>query len=290
LVFVTTKVASADPPAAGPVPLAFVLLDRMGGATRAGVDMSYIFPNHVSLPGESNGGAGTSLRFDVHGEYFHPGTGLGVYVQVPFSHVGEGGETSGLFLMGGGSANAVGDIEVGGGFLPTTCLMLRAGITLPTGAALNSADGNFTEADYNPATASCVGAYARISDLYQGIGKGTSLRLSASPMTRKGIVFMRADLGVDANLSNRGTICTAHTLMRVSAGLGLDLGRSSVMLESVNLRDFSISESGAMWWNVIAISARVNVGRWSPYGALSFALNDGMYHLGFYRGPDSNGV
>ena len=285
LVLISTEVAFADPPAEGPEPSAFVLLDRMDGSTRAGIDLSYIFPNR-----EANLGDSMVLRVDAHGEYFHPGTGLGVYVQVPFSHIGEGDETSGLFLTGGGSANALGDVEVGGVFLPVRSVALRAGVTLPTGAALNTADGDFTQADYNRATASCVGAYARISDLYEGIGKGTSLRLSASPMARSGFVFMRADIGLDANLSNRGTVCTKHTLMRISAGLGLELGRSSLMLESVNLRDFSSSEDGATWWSVVAISARFKVGRWSPYGALSLALNDAMFHAGFLQGPDGNGV
>jgi hypothetical protein len=241
-VLMVPVIAAADPEH-------FVTIDRQDDSSRVGAELSYQF-----LP---KGSDGTAMRFDVHGQFVDPMSGLGGYVSVPFGYVSGGGQ----------SDEALGDIEAGAIFAvrtanPNSKIILHGGLTLPTekSSAISQEVGLVTFA-------------SRLSDFYQIIPEGTSLRLGVSPMTRSGQLFVRADFGVDLNLSDSQSQ-TAATLLRFQFGAGLDLGQAALMVESTNV--YATGKNGASggWINTAALSARLDAGTVYPYGALVLALDD----------------
>jgi hypothetical protein len=240
LVVLVPAVAAADPDH-------FVTLDRQDDSSRAGVEVSKVF-----YDGNNNGDL-SGMRFDLHGQYVTPNA-IGVYLSVPIGYASAGNESHG----------ALGDVEVGGIFIPQLSssdfkLVLHGGITLPTQSK-----------DMNPFTTSALTVWPRITDFYQIVPEGFSLRLGVSPLIKSGQVFFRGDFGVDANLSEaQGT--DAKTMIRVNAGMGVDLGVASIMVESANVY---LNDNNGTWINTGALSARFDGGSVYPYAALVVGLDD----------------
>ena len=241
---------------------AFVTMDRFDGSSRVGGEVSYIFPDHTT-------GDVTALRFDLHGQYVDPASGLGGYVQMPFSHisVSSGGMSD--------SASGVGDAEAGVIFVPrlaspNTALVLHAGITLPTAS---KQDVN-NPSSIDGVIANLVGVGARFNDLWDILPGAFSIRLGASGLVRNGQMFARFDFGVDSNQSAANN-AKIDPVMRFNAGVGVDLGQAAVMAESVNLYETksNSNESGSSWINAAAVSARFQAGMVQPYGALVFPID-----------------
>lgn len=252
LVVLIPAVAAADPDH-------FVTMDRQDSSSRAGFEVSKLFYDN----GSGIGGANISgLRFDLHGQYVTPNA-IGVYLTAPIGHVSaDAGGTS-------QSYTALGDLEVGGIFIPQLTssnvkLVLHGGVTLPTQSK-----------DQNNQAASALTGYARLTDLYLAVPEGFSLRLGVSPIIKSGQVFFRADLGIDTNLSAaQGS--DVKTIIRANFGVGLDLGVASVMFESANsyVSGNNNRNFGQSWANTGAISARFDGGTVYPYAALVFGLDD----------------
>jgi hypothetical protein len=245
--------ARADDPAPSP---AFVTIDRADATSRAGIEASYVVPK--SQPGISD----TSLRFEGHGQYVDPDLRVGGYIQMPITYLSESENGA------SNSATGVGDIEVGGIYVPrlpiqNLGLALRVGITAPTGS----------EGDNSVANG--IGIFSRATDLIDVATHGTTLRLAASPLWQSGIVFARADLGFDIMLGGSGP--NRLTLLRLNAAVGAQLGPlASLSLESVNLYDVSDDTAGGFgssWFNTGAIAARFHAGLVEPYAAVVIALD-----------------
>lgn len=242
LALLVPAIAAADPDH-------FVTLDRQDASSRAGLELSKLFYNTGS--GVANDLSG--LRFDLHGQYVTPNA-IGVYLSVPIGYASGGGQ----------SHTSIGDVEVGGIFVPQLTssnvkLVLHGGVTLPTQSN-----------DQNPAITSLLTFWPRVTDFYQVVPEGFSLRVGMSPIIRSGQVFFRGDLGVDANLSAaQGS--DVKTVIRANAGLGVDLGVAAVMLESANV--YSTGNNGG-WLNTGALSARFDGGSVYPYAALVVGLDD----------------
>ena len=235
----------------------FVTMDRFDASTRFGIEASYLFPDHIA-------GDITSVRADLHGQYVDPHSGLGVYGALPLSYVdaSQTGEPS-------MSYNAIGDLELGGVLMPrmTTpdvALVLRAGVTLPTGAS-----------GMNEEASNEVAAFTRLNDFYLALGGGLSGRFSGSLLARQGQFFARFDAGIDVNKSN-----SAHTnvdaFAHFNAGAGFDLGQVALMGELVNLYDVGNTDTttGSSWLDTAALSIRFRSGQIQPYAAFVIPLDD----------------
>ena len=241
-ILLVPAIAAADPEH-------FVTIDRQDDSSRAGAELSYLI-----LAGNNSG---TAMRFDVHGQYVDPTSGIGGYVSVPFGYISGGNQ----------SDQALGDIEAGAIYAvrmanPNTKLILHGGITL-----------HHRESSVNSAEIGAVTFSSRLSDFYQVIPEGTSLRLGVSPIIHQGQLFARADFGIDANLSDAQSD-TENTVLRFQFGAGVDFGQASLMLESTNLYATGKNGSSGGWINTGALSARFDAGSVYPYGALVLGLDD----------------
>lgn len=223
----------------------FVTLDRQDDSSRAGIEASRVF-FQPSGPGESY-----ALRFDAHGQWFDPDHGAGAYVTIPVAY------------RDATATTAVGDAEAGGMLVEhlggRNVVVLHAGITLPTQSA--SSDARQASED---------AAYARISDYYLTIPGGLSLRVGVSPIIRDGIVFARADVAVDT-VGTSDAVSSVPTLLRLDAGVGVDLGAAAVTVESANL--LGISSGGEVGGaHTGAVAARFDAGSVQVYGAYVLLL------------------
>ena len=224
----------------------FMTIDKIDGTSRAGVDATYLEPNTMDSPGAKP----RLMRFNAHASYVDRQSGFGGYFLVPFGYMRTGiGATT--------TTTALGDLELGAIYVPklpsaNLGLVLHAGITAPTG------EDNLA--------AFLTGAVA-LPELYNGLPKGTTAKLGVSPMCRYGSMFARLDLGVDWNIDAKDA--TVGTGLHYNAGLGVDLGRAAVMLESENMSLLKIDGDGGTargaTLNAMAVSVRANLHPVSPY-------------------------
>jgi hypothetical protein len=226
----------------------FVTIERFDSVSRAGLDVSYVNVNTSQDV--------TLLASNLHGQYITP-SGAGGYLQLPVSYAtGSGIGTT-------DSVTALGDLELGGIYVTPIGrhkLALHAGLTLPTASD-----------DLDKYATSIIGLIgSRLTDFYDALPKGTSIRLGASPLIRSGQLFARIDFGIDANLDNSGS-SSFDSFLHFNGGLGFDLGTAAIMGEITNL--YSTSNNGG-WLNTVALSARFKAGDISPYAALIIPLDD----------------
>ena len=244
-------------PAASP---GFTILLRQDAVSRAGGELTYFF-----IDGRDDM---VMLRFDLHGHYVDPSSGLGGYAQVPIS-----------FLSDNTSETVLGGGEVGGIYIPKLAsqeigLVLRAGITLPT------------VSDEDNALIGLVASYLRPSDVFSQVPRSSTLRFSASPTLRSGTFFARLDAGLDINVyaDGRDTIDPAIVL---NAGAGVDLGTVAIMGEISTFallgdEDFSLASA--------AVSVRSHAGPVQPYGALLIPIDKDAsepFHVGVLAGVEA---
>ncbi|HEX7704289.1 MAG TPA: hypothetical protein VF403_26285 [Kofleriaceae bacterium] len=244
----TSSAAFAQPiepsPATSP---GFVTTDRFDATSRVGGELSYLFL--------SGNGSGTAWRFDLHGQYFDPNNGFGGYAAIPFT----------LATGSGDSVTGGGDLEVGGFYIPKLAtpnfsIVIRAGLTLPT--ASRDTDSALVN--------SAVAEGSRPTDLYEMIPRGTSLRLSLSPIVRSGNLFARADIGIDKNLdADAGT--NVDAFLRLNAAVGVDLDNAAIMAELVNVHTFGNAQDS--WIDQLSLATRLRTPTVQPYAALGFPLN-----------------
>ncbi|MDB4958556.1 MAG: hypothetical protein JWO36_6125 [Myxococcales bacterium] len=223
---------------------AFATLERYDASSRFGGELSFLTP----FPGE---------RADLHVQYVDPKTGMGAYASLPFAYsAGRGGL-------------AIGDAEVGGISAPHLRtdifgLVFHAGITVPIGST--SAAGAGTNLLASP---------SRLDDRYLAIPAATSLRGGISALVRGGPLFGRADVGLDANLSDEQPVsgtqrATGETAIRINAGAGIDLEYASVTAELASFHAFGVKG----WLDTVAVALRFKVRRVQPYAAVVFQAFD----------------
>lgn len=235
----------------------FVVIDQADASDAAGLQLSYFsFKN-------SSSDAPTLFRAAAHARFVDPATGAGAYVRLPFA-----------FATGTATTDSVtdlGDLEVGAIFSPRlgsspVGVILRAGVTLPTG---------------EKGTAGAVGSAANLlalPDVLNSLPGATTLKFGVSPVLRAGAVFARLDLGLDwiADASNSA----AGKALHFNAGVGVDVGQGSIMLESENATLVSDGVAGSsgnsITLDALAVSARLNAGRVAPYLAAVFPLDNDL--------------
>jgi hypothetical protein len=247
----------------------FVTLDRGDAVSRLGIEASYLF---LSAPNGLNASY-TALRFEAHGQYVDPGSGLGGYVQTPLSYlnVSPNGAPS-------TSGTGVGNLEVGALFVPHlaahgVAFVLRLGLTLPTASTLSN--GIPTASSIDSVYANGYGSLVRLADNYLAVPDATSLRASASVLLRSGVVFARADLGADTNLSS-GQNTDVSTQLRLDIGAGVAIGAAAVTVESTNIyvdTDKTTASSASGWYDTGALAARFGNGPGDVYVAVVMPLN-----------------
>jgi hypothetical protein len=248
-------------PAQLPAP-AFVTLDHPDATTHGGIETSYAWTNSTNLPGS------TLMRFEAHLEYVDHDNGIGGYAQLPISYFSE---TATGFQST--SVTGIGDLEVGGLYLRefakyNVTIVGHGGLSLPTGSTSDAAHfANF------------AGSVSRIADLYLSLPRSTAVRLGFSPIWRSGIVFARADVGldIDAGASNNTRYDTA---LRGNIGVGVILDQVVLTAEMTNAYDYAPSStttapapSGSSWIDTAAFAARLRLSDVEPYVALVLPID-----------------
>jgi hypothetical protein len=180
----------AGPPAPlyeEPMP-AFVTLDRVDASSRAGVQAGWHKIDDVSLSDAF------VVRLEPFGQYLLPNRAGGFYGRVPIAH---------RFAFGADDGTGLGNLELGGFFLPnrTSEWVVRAGIA--AGTASNGVDAALANFDSR---------FERLTDFVLIGPHYTSLRLSGSTVRRWDAIFLRADLGLDAVLDKASTVMGATSV------------------------------------------------------------------------------
>jgi hypothetical protein len=249
---VTPAMAQAAPEDATFDPLT---MDRLTPDTTFAVDFGYEVWNEPAGYRKI-----TVFGLNVGGHYMTPG-GIGGYLSIPLSYIDLDIPILGI----NDSEMALGNIEAGVAyakrFSGNTSLVLHGGIALPT------AD------DDGPGALQAYASVPRYGDLVQRWPNSTWLRLGLSPMGRQGILFWRADVGLDLaiNDDNSSSISPAF---HVNVGGGVDLGAAQLLGELVtNVVDSTGDDSASTF----ALGARFASGNLRPGIGLLFPLGfDGL--------------
>jgi hypothetical protein len=154
----------------------FMTLDRMDATSRAGAQLGWDKIDDVGV------GDAFAMRLEPFGQYILPNRAIGVYGHVPLAH---------RFDLDGSDGTGIGNLELGGFFMPTrrSELIVRAGLALPTGSdSVSGALANFDS------------RFERLTDFVLIGPSYTALRLSGSTVQQWNMIFLRADLGLDAVL------------------------------------------------------------------------------------------
>jgi hypothetical protein len=201
--------ASQPVPAAAEAVPTFVTLDRMDASSRLGIQVGWIKIDRTSVSD------GFLMRYEPYGQYVFPGYGAGIYGHFPISHV---------FDFNGADANGIGNIDLGGFFMPTHSedLILRAGLGLATASESGP-----------EALGNVLSSLERLTDLLLAAPNYTLLRLSASTVQQKDMVFFRADVGFDLAIDKPQSANTS-AYFRGNLALGMRTQAVDVTLELVN--------------------------------------------------------
>jgi hypothetical protein len=206
------------PPYEEPMP-GFFTLDRMDASTRIGGQLGW-----HNVAGVSPSDAFV-MRLEPYAQLVLPNKAGGFYGNLPLVH---------RFDFGGDDATAVGNLELGGFFLPTrkSELILRAG--LAAGIASDSAAG---------ATANIASQFERLTDFVLVGPSYTTLRLSGSTVRQWDTIFLRADLGLDVVVDKPNAASNAASVYgRANLAAGVRAGGVDFTLELVNLAAFNGSQ------------------------------------------------
>jgi hypothetical protein len=197
--------------------LPFVSLDRADSEGRVGVDVGYLLLEGADFPD-------AVYRLDLHGQFIlsqTPANYLGGYGGIPIAWVSIDGVDDEL---------GIGAAEVGAFYglrLPTGELVLRGGLTLPTG---DDDDGVF---------ANVIAGVARITDFAQTVPRATILRAAGSWLGQSDQIFYRFDGGLDIplfDISDDFEI-DRSPLLRLNAGVGIGNPNMAGLIELANVVD-----------------------------------------------------
>lgn len=237
--------AAAHPDAAHDA--GFATLDRTGDGSGGGADLSYIFIDGVE--------DATFLRLDLHGQYLSP-EGFGAYVDLPVA----------LAFGEGDDVTAIGNIEAAGVFrlygASGLDWVFRGGLLLPT-----AGDG------FDDFAANLIGTIgARLTDLPTAVPDSTWLRLGVSPIFRQGVLFLRADAGVDLPVDEPDG-SDFDPLARLNIGVGArlapQLAITGELVNSINLGDGDDN-----FVHSAAVSVRFPTGAIEPFAAVVVPFDD----------------
>jgi hypothetical protein len=209
-----TQYAQGAPPTPAPaaeVAPTFMTLDRMDATTRLGLQMGWDKIDDTSISD------GFVMRYEIYGQYLFPNKAVGVYGQLPISHA---------FNFNGNDATGMGNIELGGFFLPnhTSELILRGGLAMSTASDSNT----------NEILSNVYSTYERLTDLMLIAPQYTTLRLSASTVQQRDTLFFRADLGFDLAI-DKPSGATTSVWFRGNVAVGVRATGVDITAELINI-------------------------------------------------------
>jgi hypothetical protein len=199
---------------------------------------------------------GELARTSLLGQYVLP-SGIGGYVGIAGS----------AQLFGEDSAfdfESLGSLQGGAlyqrSLTDEIAIALRLGVIAPTGG---EGVGNL---GYLAST-----AFSRPADLATGVSDTTWLRLGVSPTVNDGLLFLRADIGLDIPvLETEGVDMLGH----LNLGAGIALDKLSLAAELQNLATFQ-EAADERFMHSAALSASYHAGVVTPFAAVSTPLDDG---------------
>jgi len=195
----------------------FMTLDRVDASTRAGFQAGW---HKIDDVGASDA---FITRLEPFGQFVLPNRAGGVYGQLPLVH---------RWDIDGEDASALGNLELGGFFLPTRSsseLIVRGGIAVPTGSdSAARALANFDS------------RFERLTDYVLTGPSYTTLRLSASTVRQWDTIFLRADLGLDF-VVDKPSIASGQTSVfgRGNVAVCVRVSEVDLAFELVNLAAFN---------------------------------------------------
>ena len=208
---------SAPPPPSYEDPMpGFMTLDRMDASSRAGAQLGWNKIDDVGV------GDAFDMRLEPFGQYILPNRAVGIYGHVPLAH---------RFDLGADDGTGIGNLELGGFFLPArnSELIVRAGIAVPTASdSVSGAAANFDS------------RFERLTDFVLSGPSYTTLRLSGSTVRQWDMIFLRADLGLDTVLDKPSASANATSVFgRANVAGAVRASGVDFTLELVNLIAFN---------------------------------------------------
>ena len=188
-------------------------LDRMDSQTRVGIQVGWTKIDALSLSD------GFVMRFEPYAQVMLPGQPVGFYGHLPLTH---------LFNFNGSDGTGIGNLELGGFFLPmhNSDVILRAGLALST--ASDSGDGLIANLIAPPLD--------RLTDLLLIAPNYTTGRLSVSTLQRTGDFFFRADGGFDLVIDKPAAASNApNVFFRANVAGGYRVQEVDLTVELVNI-------------------------------------------------------
>jgi hypothetical protein len=209
--------ASAPPPPSYEDPMpGFMTLDRMDASSRTGAQLGWNKIDDIGV------GDAFDMRLEPFGQYILPNRAVGIYGHVPLAH---------RFDLGGDDGTGIGNLELGGFFLPArnSELIVRAGIAVPTASdSVSGAAANFDS------------RFERLTDFVLIGPSYTTLRLSGSTVRQWDMIFLRADLGLDTVLDKPSASANATSVFgRANVAGAVRASGVDFTLELVNLIAFN---------------------------------------------------
>lgn len=236
-------------------------LDRMRNQSEFGVRLDFGFPRDE---GREVTTEETFFRAELHGQIAV--ADWGAYFALPFAR-------NLTQLEGREEVTSLGNLEVGGFntiHFSTMDLIVRFGVTLPT------SDGSIASYATN-----AYSNYGRITDHVNVEPNALGLRMSASPVLDMGVVFLRADIGVDLVFDTADEKRNDfQSFFRANIGLGVNVGVVTVAVESANTITMADSEftfgqeAGGRSLHTITAGTWLNFGMVHPYVAFSVPVDD----------------
>jgi hypothetical protein len=262
-----TQYAQGAPPVAAPaVPEALptlMTLDRMDPTSRFGVQLGLDKIDASSISDVF------LQRLEPYGQYVFPNGQVGIYGQLPISHVIQSNRPD---------ATGVGNIDLGGFFMPlrSADLILRAGLAMAT--ATTTGDGR---------DANLVTGIERFTDWILAAPNYTTLRLSASTVQESGMAFFRGDFGFDIAIDKPTGGDSLY--LRANAAAGIRFPDVDLAAELVNWGDVDGSGSlASRFFHTVSVGFRTRGPNQFHLGSV-FPLDDvfrgeiWIVSLGFQR-------
>jgi hypothetical protein len=208
-------------------------LDRMDPTTRLGIQMGFDKLDRLSISDLF------LVRFEPYGQYVFPGGVAGIYGHVPIARITQSNQPD---------ATGIGNLDMGGFFMPTHGpeLIIRAGLALST--ATDSGDGS---------AGIILSQYERLTDLILAAPNYTAVRLSGSTVQQSGMFFFRGDLGIDLAIDKPTGDPWTFFRANMAAGVRLDAVDLTAELANLGVYGDDVSRSTTeRFFHTLAFSVR----------------------------------
>ncbi len=249
---VAATLLALSAPASADITFDSLSMDRHVPTSRLNFDLGY------EVWDDPDGVDTTVMGINIGGQ-FVGSTGLGGYANIPLSYLSLENP------LVRDSELALGNIEAG--VVYSKWLRGHTAVVFHGGVALPTAD------DDGPGAFQAFAAVPRFGDFVQRQPNSTWLRLGVSPMGRGGILFWRADIGLDLALDEDSS--DLSPFFRINVGGGVDLGTAQLLAELVT--DIADNGGGDDSASTFALGARFVSGNLRPGIGLLFPVGVNNY-------------